>query len=145
MANAGTVLSRENSCPLSLHGPSQRLPWLSCRRALHPRRAAAEVFGDWEHTLPKGLEQLFAGKAAPRGWDTHEPVGWSTPPSRREAAPCQKISAGPSSRFARLSERNLVCLCWRALAQAALKILCIRQLNTFGKSISAPRNNPSIH
>lgn len=76
MADAGTVLSRGNSCPLSCHRPSQRLPWLSCRKALHPRRAADGVFGDWEHTLPKALEQLFGGKAALRGRDTHEPVSW---------------------------------------------------------------------
>lgn len=76
MANAGTVLSRGCSCPLSCHRPSQRLPWLSCRKALHPRRAADRVFGDWEHALPKALEQLSAGKAALRGWDTHKPVGW---------------------------------------------------------------------
>lgn len=76
MADAGTVLSRGNSCPLSCHRPSQRLPWPSCRKALHARRAADGVFGDWEHTLPKALEQLFGGKAAPRGRDTHEPVGW---------------------------------------------------------------------
>lgn len=38
-----------------------------------------------------------------------------------------------------------MCLRRRALASAALAIPCIRQAHTFGKSMSAPRNKPSIH
>lgn len=41
-----------------------------------PLESSWQSSGDWEHTLPKALEQLFGGKAALSGRDTHEPVGW---------------------------------------------------------------------
>lgn len=116
MADAGTVLSRGNSCPLSCHRPSQRLPWPSCRKALHLGEQLTEFLGIGNTHFPKPWNSSLEGRQRREAGTRTSLSAGSTPLSRREGAPCQKISAGPSSRFARLSERNLVCPCWRALA-----------------------------
>lgn len=57
----------------------------------------------------------------------------------------KRFQLGQAPGLLQLSEKSLVCPCWPALAWAAPKIPSIRHGNTFGKSISAPRDNPAIH
>lgn len=92
MANAGTIVSRGSSCPLSYHGPSERLPRLSCvcgmaapaqeSSAPHGEQPteSACLWGEGTHTPQSPETALWRegelGKAAPRTRDTQEPVSW---------------------------------------------------------------------
>lgn len=55
--------------------------------------------------LRKALKQLFGEKAAPRGWDTLEPVGW-----KHTSEPAKRFQLGPAPGSLS-SRRGASCVC----------------------------------
>lgn len=128
MANAGTILSRGKTCPLSCHRPSEQLPRLSCvcRMAAASQKSSAPhreqltesecLWREGTHASQKTLNQLFGGKAS-WGRQRREPgtrmslSAGSTPPSageREQLAKRFRLGLAPGSLS---SPRGTSCVC----------------------------------